>query len=335
MEIKDITCINDYQLFFGEMYGELNSQREWQEIYGYLSRTTGYLTRGLIKGKADSQHFIRPISWLFALANKLDICLQDSFYKKYPGICHYCIERTCCCFRTGKQPIKPMAAYKLIENRRQQYDLVKNNSAPKKLDLAVKNIETIYPNNEVVWHFSGPWMNCSKLFEEVAELHEAICKYKSGEKTVENIEEEIADVLAWILSAWIGSHRGKSLDEEVISYFYEGCPVCLNDTCKCSKDDARIQGLVDAEKFKELRNLFEELEALTPDSKRDVQELIKSLKVVEETQDESAANAAINEANSKVELLSNTLTKTDEVTKKLASIGKSVKALMGFAGLLG
>ncbi|WP_182016081.1 hypothetical protein [Vibrio alginolyticus] len=106
MKIKELDSINDYQGYFDHLYGKPNSSRDWQEIFGYISRTTGYLSRGLIKGKYSESDFIRPISWLFALANKLDVSLQDSFYKKYPNICHYCLERVCCCFRTDKQPLK-------------------------------------------------------------------------------------------------------------------------------------------------------------------------------------------------------------------------------------
>lgn len=330
MKIKEIDSINDYQAYFNYLYGEANSLRDWQEIFGYISRTTGYLSRGLIKGKYNESDFIRPVSWLFALANELDVSLQDSFYRKYPNICHYCLERVCCCFRTQKLPLKYWPAYKLIEEREVQFEVVKNNRAPKNFDNAVTNISTIYPNNEVVWHFSGPWMNCSKLFEEVAELHEAVCKYLSGKKNKSNVEEEIADVLAWIISAWVSAYRGKSLDEGFISYFYNGCPVCHKDPCQCQKYDSRIQGLVDPEKFKKLRNLFEELEAVSPHAVSDIEDLITSLKAVEDTQDEAVANAAISEAKNKVSNLNlkDKLDVTEDTAKKAASIGKSITSLL-------
>lgn len=330
MKIKELDSINDYQGYFDHLYGKPNSSRDWQEIFGYISRTTGYLSRGLIKGKYSESDFIRPISWLFALANKLDVSLQDSFYKKYPNICHYCLERVCCCFRTDKQPLKNRPAYKLIEERKVQFNVVQNTHSRKNFDNAVSNISTIYPNNEVVWHFSGPWMNCSKLFEEVAELHEAVCKYLNGQKTKSNVEEEIADVLAWVISAWISAYRGKSLDEEFINYFYGGCPVCHLEPCDCSQFDSRIQGLVDAEKFKELRNLFEELEALSPNAVGDIEDLITSLKAVEDTQDEAVANAAISEAKNKVSSLNlkGKLDATEDTVKKAASIGKSISTIL-------
>jgi NTP pyrophosphatase (non-canonical NTP hydrolase) len=329
MKNLKIDEIKDYQNYFKGLYQSQNDERSWEDIIGFLTRTTGYLTRSLIKGNASKQDFVRSISWLFALANKLEIDLQTSFYKKYPGICPYCIENTCCCFRTNKKPVKQIAPYKIIEELGNRYDQVHLLGA-QHFDGAIKQLTKIYPNNEVIWHFSGPWMNCSKLFEEVAELHEAISKYKSKVKKRENVEQEFADVLAWILSAWSSSNRGLSLDEDIKDYFYVGCPVCHTSPCICSESDARIQGLVDADKFKELRLLFEELEAISPDAQEYIEELITSLKSVEESQNEAVANATINDAKSSMELLESKLEKTDAISKKLASIGKSVMSLVGF-----
>ena len=167
-------------------------------------------------------------------------------------------------------------------------------------------------------------MNCSKLFEEVAELHEAIDKYKIGSKSKENVEEEVADVLAWILSIWIGVNKGTSLDEEIKNYFYNHCPVCNVIPCKCKWGDSRIQGLVDPEKFADLRVLFEELETLSPNATTEIQELIVSLKKVENTQDGVIATATIKDVESKFEQFKKQLTNTDDITKKTASIAQSI-----------
>jgi hypothetical protein len=329
MENNKLESISEYQQYFESLYGKLNQDKNWFEIYGFLSRTSGYLTRSILRKSVKSQDFARSISWLFALASKLDVSLETSFYKKFPGICPYCIERTCCCFRTNKAPLKYRPPHKLIEERRVQFDIVKRREN-KDLDSALENISDIYPNNEVVWHFAGPWMNCAKLFEEIAELHEAICKYKSGEKSKDNVEDEFADVFAWILSAWVSSNKNKSLDDEFISYFYKGCPVCKSLPCSCAENSSRIQGLVDVEKFKELRVLFEELEVLSPNAKDDLSELITSLKSVESNQDEIVASATVQEAKSKADTLKNTLEQTEDVSKKLASIGKSIMSLVSF-----
>jgi hypothetical protein len=120
------------------------------------------------------------------------------------------------------------------------------------------------------------------------------------------------------------------LDEELKDYFYQGCPVCLSSPCGCSLIDARIQGLVDTDKFTELRMLFEELEEISPNAQEYIEELIISLKSVEENQNEAVANATISSAKSSMGLLESNLDKTEAVTKKLASIGKSLMSFVGY-----
>lgn len=326
IEVKNLA---EYQGYFESLYGEINGRRDWEEIYGYLSRTTGYLTRAVLKNQATTQDFVRPISWLFALASNVDVCLQESFLKKFPELCPYCLESVCCCFKTGKKPKNEIAPFRQREMLERYYEGI-SRFGEKDFAWSVRNITKIYPNNEVIWHFSGPWMNCSKLFEEVAELHEAIDKFKIHKKPKTEVEEEFADVLAWILSTWVGVFESKSLDDEIKSYFYNGCPVCTKQSCSCKKGDARIQGLVDPEKFHELRVLFEELEQLSPNAKEDLEELIVSLKDVEEKQGEVIATTTIMTVQDKFEYLQRTLGKTEDVTKKLASIAKAISGIASF-----
>ena len=328
MKDKHLTSISDFQRYFDSLYGSLNSERNWQDIYGYLARTTGYLTRSTIKGSPKTQDFCRAISWLFALSNKLEVNLEECLLRKYPGICPYCIEISCCCIRTGKTPLKEMPAHKIIEERAVQYKVL-NNYRTKGYSFSetVEILSKIYSANDAIWHFSGPWMTCSKLFEEVAELHEAISKNLVNEKPKENVNEEFADVLAWLLTAWNSCFRDKSLDDELISYFYQDCPVCRSLPCACSSSDSRIQGLVDAEKFKELRLLFEELEELSPDAHSEVSDLVESLRCVEKTHDEAVANSTVKSAKQTYDMLASTLEKTDSVVKKLSSISGALTNL--------
>ncbi len=324
MKDKKPTSILEFQDYFNNLYGALNGERSWQDIYGYLSRTTGYLTRSTLKKKPEIQDFCRAVSWLFALANKLDVNLQESLFKKYPGICPYCLEATCCCIRTEKKPLKDYPPYKIIEERNAKYDAI-SRFGNKDFKEAVNVLSKIYTANDSIWHFSGPWMTCSKLFEEVAELHEAISKYLVEEKKKVNVNQEFADVLAWLLTAWNSCFRGKSLDDELISYFYQDCPVCLQFPCVCKTSDSRIQGLVDAKKFSELRSLFEDLEHLTPDAKGELEDLIISLRSVEDTQDEATANATVSKVKQAYDNFMTSLTMTESVANKLSSIYKIIQ----------
>lgn len=318
--------LNDFQKYFDDLYGNINNERDWQEIYGYLSRTTGYLTKKLVKKRATEQDFVRPISWLFALATKLDVSLEDAYIEKFPGICPYCIEHSCCCHNTGKKPKRDMVAFRILEKRQEQHTVYAR-ASERTFNSFAKNTVSIYPGNQVIWQFAGPWMNCAKLFEEVAELQEAIAKYKTNEKTYNNVTEEFADVFAWILSAWTSSHPDKDLADVIKNYFYEHCPVCKSFPCGCERDDARIQSLVDAKKFAELRVEFEELTSLATEAGVDLSDLIESLKNIENTQNETVANATLTEAKSVYDTLEKSLSKTENVTKKLTSIGKALTYL--------
>lgn len=327
MEIKNVKSIEELQNYFHHLYGDINDKRNWQDIYGYLSRTTGYLTRNILKGECGTKDFIRAFSWLFALANKLDVNLQVSFYKKFPGICPYCLEDNCCCVKTNKKPKEYRPAYKIVEELEAKFS-AQERFGTKDLYSAGKNISSIYPANNSIWYFAGPWVNCSKLFEEVAEIHEAISKFLVNEKRKENIEEEFADVCAWLLSAWDCCNHHKNIDQEIVNYFYHGCPVCHSNPCVCDTNDSRIQGLVDANKFTELRTLFEQLEKVSPNAQDDIKDLILSLKSAEESQSETVATAAISEAKSKYERFNETLEKTADISKVLHSISKTINSIM-------
>lgn len=320
------STIKDYQTYLDSLYGEVNKDKSWEVIYGYLSRTTGYLARNVLKKKVSNIDFFRSLSWLFALSTKLDMCLQTSFQMKFPDICPYCLERTCVCFRTEKNPLYYKPGHEVVTFKQDQYNMV-SRLVNRNLGSAVTTISKIYPNNEIIWHFSGPWMNCSKLFEEIAELHESIVKFKAGKKSKESVMEEFADVFSWIISAWICLNKDKSLDDEFISYYVKGCPVCECSPCTCPKDGGRTQGIVNPDKFRELRLLFEELETLVPDPESQISELIKSIKAVEQNQTESVANVTILEAKKKFEILNSGLSKTEEVASKLSKIGKAIMSL--------
>lgn len=326
MKDYNLNKLNDFQRYFEDLYGNINNERDWQEIYGYLSRTTGYLTKTLVKKRATEQDFVRPISWLFALASKLDISLEDAYIKKFPGICPYCIEPLCCCHTTNKQPKRQMVPFRILEKRNEQHTVYAR-ASERTFNSFARNTVAIYPGNQVIWQFAGPWMNCAKLFEEVAELQEAIAKHKIEEKTIDNVTEEFADVFAWILSAWTSSYPDLDLADVIKNYFYEDCPVCKSLPCACQRDDARLQSLIDAKVYAELRGEFEELTSLAKAEGIDLSDLIESLKSIETNQNETVANATITHAKSVYDTLDTSLTKTESVAKKLTSIGKAIGSL--------
>ncbi len=65
------------------------------------------------------------------------------------------------------------------------------------------------------------------LVEEVEELGEAL-----KEDNKKNIEEEFADVLAWLAS--LANVVNIDLDKAAITKYKNKCPKCIQVPCKCS-----------------------------------------------------------------------------------------------------
>lgn len=325
--MENVEKVSHYQSYFDNLYGEINSQRDWHEIYGYLSRTCGYLTKNLVKSKSKPEDFIRPISWLFALASEMNIDLETSFLEKFPRVCPYCLELTCCCHETNKKPKKSNMLPFQMKNAREEHYHTSLNTSSRTFESYIKLLKDIYPGNSIIWKFSGPWMNCAKLFEEISELQEAIAKYKTGEiQNITAVKEEFADVLAWLLSAWYCTFN-EPLSNHIKNYFYEGCPVCLKQKCKCTTHAARIQGVIDAEKFKELRNTFEELLDVASSHNIDMSDLIASLKDIETTQSETSATATISQAREVLGEFDKKIDKTDKVVNVLNNLTSMIGTL--------
>jgi len=51
--------------------------------------------------------------------------LQEAFLKKYPGICPYCLEQQCICYKTGKVPRKPISCMEMKQEMTFKYESIK------------------------------------------------------------------------------------------------------------------------------------------------------------------------------------------------------------------
>jgi NTP pyrophosphatase (non-canonical NTP hydrolase) len=271
MNPATITDVQSCQAFLQALYRDVNRDQSWEYMHGYLSRSVGYLGKvanATVGERAGDRtvYFVRLISWTCAIASKLQVDLQQAVTKRFPGYCPYCLERQCICFRTDKKPTIQLPAYKLIElteERRQNYQFtLEQRGSPASLTVVGETIASIYPSNEIVWYYSGPWHHLVKLHEEVSEVHEAASKMEKGEKTIDSVAEELADVLAWTLCAWHITMRPKKIEDAIIDYYWKGCPVCKGNPCTCTPHSTRPSGLVDShalvlveERLAELCNL--------------------------------------------------------------------------------
>ena|GEM_PF-2762863 len=316
-----------HQSYISKLYENKNDSKNWEEMYGFLSRTSGYLTRAVMRKKANKSDFIKSLSWLMALASKMEVDLEDAFLRKYPGICPYCLAEVCVCHRTNKSPERDIPAHKIKGELKSKYGAY-SGYIKTSLNGLADHLNSIYQNNEIIWNFSGPWLACAKIFEEIAELHEAIEKFSNQKKTKENMEEEFADVLAWTLSTWKGYFKNQNLDDAFKDYYLDGCPVCLSTPCKCSKGDSRIQGLPDEAKFAELYNLFSEVETFAPEEKDLINRVLIALKTAREEGDEPTATATIKDARSTLEKVIEMIDKTGRLSGSAENIVTSIKNIL-------
>ena len=194
--------IQGFQLLLDGIYGKVNYNRSLEYLYGYLSRTVGYLSKAVSQKQATEKDFIRPVSWLIAIASKVGIDVEDAFISRYPNLCPSCVQPQCVCFKTGKKPPTYMPAYQVKEELFRGRTTVVNRRLPVTFDFAKVCIASVFPNNEIIWYYGGSGFHFSKVAEEVAEIHEAISGLLIGKKKLGAVSDEIADVLAWLLGAW-------------------------------------------------------------------------------------------------------------------------------------
>lgn len=302
MQPAKLTDVQSCQRFLAALYRDVNRNQSWEYMHGYLSRSVGYLGKVANSTPGDRAsdrvvHFIRMISWTFAVASKLEVDLQQAVIKRFPGYCPYCQEPQCICFRTEKKPRVPVPAYKLLElaeDRQQNFRMeLEQRGSPASLTVIGATIVSIYPSNEIVWYYSGPWHHLVKLHEEVSEVHEAISKMVRGEKTIESVAEELADVLAWTLSAWHITMGAAKIEDAIIDYYLKGCPVCRSNPCTCKPHSARPAGLVDSGALSLVEERLAELCQLGV--ARDCAEHLHSIQAARQTGGDTIARSALSQ----------------------------------------
>ncbi len=311
--------INFYQSYISDLYSEINQKRQFIDIYGYLHRNVGYLGKSISKDGNDFSKFILPISWLFSLSTNLNIKLQDAFIRQYPGICPYCLERHCVCFKTGKTPLRSIPAYEMQEEMYFKREEFQNSRELFNFDKAVNLINDIFSVNEVIWKIAGEYHHMFKIHQEVAEVHEAYGNFKKAEeeklsdtnKLLDVVNDEIADVFAWILGAWSIKYPGKSLDSAFIDYYLYDCPVCGAMPCKCGLRDMRPSTLIDFDQLKIVREKLIKLNETLPNHQEEISELIKSYENALNTRKTTTATVALSQSQEKLE----------ELERKISTIG--------------
>lgn len=320
--------VSDLQEYLKSLYGDVNAGRDVEYIFSYLFRNVSYLSRAIPRGQNCVQNFIKTFSWLFAIANKLEIDLQESYLRKYPEVCPYCITRPCVCSKTNKKPVSYIKEWKIQEELGVKYNIARSANPNPSIDSFVEKTNDLYPANTHIWKAAGPTFHFFRLLEELGEVHEAYTSFCKGTKNKIEIENELADCFAWTLSAWGIYYLGESLQDSFITYYYNSCPVCSSDPCKCEAYSDRGEMLVKVEELRLYRDKVAELIEAAPDHSELLKSVIEDLEFAEKQGNTTIAVTAVKQSESALQKVSGELKHVDSSAKSIKSIISSATAIL-------
>jgi len=319
--------ISDIQSYLKQLYSSKNDARSIEYLYCYLFRNASYLSRVIGEKRDPKDNFIKTLSWLFAISNKLKVNLEDVFVRKYPNICPYCLVKPCICVKTGKKPVHYIPEWKAAEEVANFYNVAKSSVPSLGIDKAVTGINDLYPANKHIWNATGPAYQFYRILEELGEVHEAYSAFVRGDRKKEAIEDEIADIFAWLLSSWGIAHESISLQDAFISYYYKGCPVCHLNPCECADHSDRGERLVEISELISFKKKIEELCILLPEYNDKLSISVQSLNAVAESKSTVSAVRSVKQTTAVLEQVAATFKPIDSAAQSVNSLIKSIIAI--------
>ena len=326
LKVKPKT-VSEFQKYLKDLYGEANNTRDFEYVFSYLFRNASYLSRAMPRNNDCVQNFVKTISWLLTLSNKLEVDVCEAYLKKYPLVCPYCVAGPCVCAKTNKQPPAYMKGWVIQEELKKKYGVIKVNNMEFSLNSLAEKTNDLYPANVHIWRAAGPTFHFFRLFEELGEVHEAYTSFCRGIKSKSEIEDELADCFAWILSAWSIYYIGENLDDAFITYYYNDCPVCSCMPCKCKDYSDRGEMLVKIEELREFRAKVSELLDVAPAHNEIIKSVIEDLDFAEKSGKTAVAVSAVKQSETVLEKIASQLDHVDNSSKSVKSIVLSAIAI--------
>lgn len=136
----------------------------------------------------------------------------------------------------------------------------------------------------------------------------------------------MADVFAWLLSAWGIANKDTPLSDALIEYYYDGCPVCRSNPCKCHDYSSRVQALVRIEDLEEFKKIIAEVLNLSPEKSAPLIEISASLDTVKESKSTTEAKRVVAQG---LEVLS----QVEKATNSTASAASNIKSIVESASI--
>lgn len=343
-ELPISTIQNTLKSIYNKRNSSINNGFEY--AFSFLVRKVSYLQRAVNDSDSSSikNQIIKSLSWLFSLANLEGINIENSFRRKYPSVCPYCISSSCVCGVTNKTAKDGAYYEKAKENLSALYQAQVSVSQYVSLDRAVSIIMDIYPSNALVWKTHGGMFIFSKLLEEMGEVHEAYSRLKkphgkeNREKLIHNLQEEFADVFVWLLSIWFITQGKRSITTAFNSYYEMGCPVCCKMECECDSYSDRKPIDSEKEKLLELRENIQKLKDEMNSSNAEVdvimQKTLSSIDVALNEDTNLSIKSAIADTKSKMNDLSSLVQKTEVTSSSVSKIIENILNIVNVASRL-
>lgn len=209
--------VSEFQKFIQDVYG-LPDDRLFSlsDLVSNQERFTMRALKGIRKGDKEKlkTNLLIAFSWVFAIANRLKIDVENNLWKRFPYTCSYCGASPCQCKKTKSSERAKIS--------------VNNNAKPQDLAGFQKMFEKIYPSPSRTLIFAGV-----HLAEEMGELSESIHCFLGEHKQVQfvSIEEELADFISCIFG--VANSAKIDMAKELEKTFFNNCHICHEAPCSC------------------------------------------------------------------------------------------------------
>lgn len=241
------------------------------------------------------------------------------------------MERVCVCAKTNKTALKFTNQAAVLAERKNHYQTITNTNHGNSASEVAQWLNEIYPSNRAIWKTHGYHHHFSRLFEELGEVYEAYCSHITrGSTDLTAISEELADCVAWLLSAWDIQYPNTAFIDEFINYYTENCPVCSKAPCECADHYARNKSLHTERDLEKLLSSLNKLaEAISSESSNTptVDEAIKLIQTAandindsKKTQSTADIKQVVNRSENLINSARRALAKSPEISEKFNAL---------------
>lgn len=183
------------------------------EMLEKVLRHVTYVLKSVRKRRHEKieYHLCMALSWSLGILNRFHVDLSKEMWKRFPGLCPYCIVAPCDCRRRRKE--------------RRSLSGIRRGRKPVSLQDWQKMFARIYHNRLL--------NSTLHLAEEIGEVSEALRVFLSMHsegsfiKTVEEIVDAVTNILGVANCLRIDMAAG------MVRYFADSCPGCKKFPCAC------------------------------------------------------------------------------------------------------